>query len=163
MAKYRDAWAQFDPEATGYIEATKFADLMLKFGPPLGWDESFRDKHVKQVLFFKLIRQNMKTYHNHTLIQFSDVLDAITLFYIIKTEVRSEMEEQGIEFLSENEDEDSGEEANGDDSDLAAKDSKNNDDSEDDSSSSSDESGGDGKLKPTVKIEGQDGIEHDGN
>lgn len=68
MSKYRNAWAQFDPDATGYIEATKFADLMLKFGPPLGWDESFRDKPVKQVLFFKLIRQNMKTYDNHKLI-----------------------------------------------------------------------------------------------
>ena len=55
MARYRDAWAEFDPNATGYIESVKFADLMLAFGPPLGWDDSFREKPKKQALFFRLI------------------------------------------------------------------------------------------------------------
>ena len=55
MARYKDAWAEYDPEATGYIEASKFADLMLTFGPPLGWDDSFREKRTKQALFFKLL------------------------------------------------------------------------------------------------------------
>ena len=46
----------------------------------------------------------MKTYENHKYVQFSDVLDAITLFYIIKMEVREEMEgENGVEFLSDDE------------------------------------------------------------
>ena len=86
MNRYRDAWAEFDPEAKGYLEATKFADLMLAFGQPLGWDESFKNKPTKQALFIRLISQNMKTYHYDGVrcILFSDTLDAITLFYIIK-------------------------------------------------------------------------------
>ena len=47
MARYKDAWAEFDPEATGYIEVNKFADLMLTFGPPLGWDYSYQNKPTK--------------------------------------------------------------------------------------------------------------------
>ena len=41
MRTYKDAWAKFDPEGTGFIEATNFVDMMLEFGPPLGWDKSF--------------------------------------------------------------------------------------------------------------------------
>ena len=55
MVRYKDAWAEFDPDATGYIEAKNFADLMLKFGPPLGWDSSYQNKPTKQALFFKLL------------------------------------------------------------------------------------------------------------
>ena len=55
MNRYKDAWACYDPDATGYIEAKQFGELMLTFGPPLGWDETFREKPTKQALFFKLI------------------------------------------------------------------------------------------------------------
>ena len=47
MRTYKDAWAKFDPDATGFIEATNFVDMMLEFGPPLGWDKSFKDKKKK--------------------------------------------------------------------------------------------------------------------
>ena len=47
MSRYRYAWAHFDPDATGYTEVANFADLMLKFGPPLGWDKSYKDKPGK--------------------------------------------------------------------------------------------------------------------
>ena len=66
MHRYRDAWAQFDPDATGYMAANQFPDLMLTFGPPLGWDKSFLNKPNKQALFFGLISKNMKTYNDHT-------------------------------------------------------------------------------------------------
>lgn len=55
MHKYRDAWAQFDQDATGFMEANRFSDLMLAFGPPLGWDHTFLNKPTKQALFFRLI------------------------------------------------------------------------------------------------------------
>ena len=48
----------------------------------------------------------MKTYDNHKYVQFSDVLDAITLFYIIKQEVKEEMEGENVKFVSDDEEED---------------------------------------------------------
>ena len=47
MYRYRDAWAEFDPDGTGFMPASQFSDLMLKFGPPLGWDSSFLNKPKK--------------------------------------------------------------------------------------------------------------------
>ena len=47
LQRYRDAWACYDPSATGYIESKNFPGLMLKFGPPLGWDKSFEGKPKK--------------------------------------------------------------------------------------------------------------------
>ena len=43
----------------------------------------------------------MKTYDNHKYVQFSDVLDAVTLFYIIKQEVKEEMEAENVRFVSD--------------------------------------------------------------
>ena len=51
----------------------------------------------------------MKTYDNHRYVQFSDVLDAITLFYIIKQEVKEEMEGENVKFISDDEEEDESE------------------------------------------------------
>ena len=62
-----------------------FSELMFALGKPLGWDDkSYRNKKTKQALFFKLMSMNMQTYSNHTELGFSDVLDNITLFYVIR-------------------------------------------------------------------------------
>lgn len=60
---------------------------------------------------------NMQTYNDNTLLFFSDVLDNITLFYVIRKEVKQEMESQGIEMNSDDEvdDEDSDYESGSDD------------------------------------------------
>mmetsp|Transcript_9429 Transcript_9429/g.11185 ORF Transcript_9429/g.11185 Transcript_9429/m.11185 type:complete len:163 (+) Transcript_9429:199-687(+) len=106
MSRYRSSWAEFDPDATGFIHASKFGELMFRFGPPLGWSSSFRDKPMKQKLFIKLISQNITTYDQAQFINFSDVLDAVTSFYIIKSEVQAEMQDDGVVFESEDDEED---------------------------------------------------------
>ena len=45
----------------------------------------------------------MKTFQDHKLIHFNTVLDSITLYYIIKTEVQAEMEASGIRLLDDDE------------------------------------------------------------
>ena len=67
----------------------------------------------------------MRTYDNHRLLHFSDVLDAITLFYIIKQEVRAEMEEGGVEYMSTDEDVEEDEEGEEDDSHADGRDDSN--------------------------------------
>ena len=62
LEDFRDAWSEFDPDATGFIEINYFPELMFALGKPLGWDDSFRNKKSKQELFYKLISMNMQTY-----------------------------------------------------------------------------------------------------
>ena len=59
----------------------------------------------------------MKTYDNHRYVQFSDVLDAITLFYIIKQEVREEMEGENVKFISDDDEDEDSESNSADDKD----------------------------------------------
>jgi hypothetical protein len=49
---FKDAWSQFDPDATGYINIQYFADMMFELQDPLGWDESYIDDPEKQERFF---------------------------------------------------------------------------------------------------------------
>lgn len=72
----------------------------------------------------------MRTYDNHRLLHFSDVLDAITLFYIIKQEVRAEMEEGGVEYMSTDEDNEEDEDGEGDDSEAHGRDQSNDEPSD---------------------------------
>ena len=106
-----------------------------------------------------MIKQNLKTYSDHTLIYFSDVLDAITLYYIIKKEVREEMEGNDIEFLSD--DENSEEEGEKKDENGSDKGSGNSDsgsssssDSDDDKKKSQDSSSSSNEAAPEIKIGG---------
>ena len=46
----------------------------------------------------------METYHSQRRLFFPDVLDNITLFYVIRKEVKGEMNDQGIEMDSDDED-----------------------------------------------------------
>ena len=76
---------------------------MFNLGKPLGWDESYRNKKYKQALFCRLISMNIHTYTNGKELFFSDVLDQITLFYVIRREVKSEMASKDIQMSSEDE------------------------------------------------------------
>ena len=54
---------------------------------PLGWGDSMRRSPTRQALFLKLMTQNMPTYYDHTAYTFSDVLDNVTLIYVIRKEI----------------------------------------------------------------------------
>ena len=38
LEAYTNAWAKFDPNATGIIQKEFFSDFMFTLGDPLGWD-----------------------------------------------------------------------------------------------------------------------------
>ena len=101
LEQYRNAWSEFDPDATGYIPVERFSELLFILGKPLGWDDSYKKKPRKQEMFIKMISQTMKTYKNHTMLFFSDVLDNLTLFHMIQSEVKLAMAENDIEVDSD--------------------------------------------------------------
>lgn len=41
--QFRDVWSHYDKDATGFIMIEDLPDLMLELGPPLGWDQSFKN------------------------------------------------------------------------------------------------------------------------
>lgn len=38
---FRDTWAQYDPDATGFLPITRLKSFLFALGAPLGWDESY--------------------------------------------------------------------------------------------------------------------------
>jgi hypothetical protein len=38
---FRECWAEYDPDATNYINLRDLRHLLFKLGPPLGFDNSF--------------------------------------------------------------------------------------------------------------------------
>jgi hypothetical protein len=41
--KFREVWAEYDPEATTFIVLRDLRPFLFKLGAPLGFDESFND------------------------------------------------------------------------------------------------------------------------
>jgi len=55
LGVFKESWSKFDPDATGYIGVSSFADLMFDIGSPLGWDESYEDNQEQQDSFFAMV------------------------------------------------------------------------------------------------------------
>jgi len=56
---------------------------MFKLGRPFGWDESYRDNKEKQERSFLMATSKIPNYNEKSTLDFNDVLDNITLIYII--------------------------------------------------------------------------------
>ena len=87
LEQYRDAWSKHDPYATGFIQVGNLINLMHDLDAPLGWDRKIKKSTTKQALFIKLMTLSMPTYSDRTYYHFSDVLDNITLIYVIRKEI----------------------------------------------------------------------------
>jgi len=80
---------------------------MFDLQPPLGWDDTYKDSPEKQERFFLMATgsSGIKTYSEDSEIQFNNVLDNITLVYVIQQEVakaiavKKEMGMHSSEFL----------------------------------------------------------------
>lgn len=52
---FRDIWAKFDPDATGYITEKMYPKFLIALGNPLGWDLSFQHNYLKQQEYLSLV------------------------------------------------------------------------------------------------------------
>jgi hypothetical protein len=84
LETFRETWSKFDPDATGLIKIQYFSDLMFHLGSPFGWDESFKDNTEKQERSFLMATSKIPNYNENSELSFNDVLDNITLIYIIQ-------------------------------------------------------------------------------
>ena len=83
MALFRQKWAEFDPDGTSFIAMNKLPALLLKVGPPIGWDNSYIDNEEKQVLFVADLE--LPVYDEFTTYNFMDILEALSLKLMVET------------------------------------------------------------------------------
>jgi len=53
--RFREVWAEFDPDGTTFIKMNQLKDFLFSLGEPLGFDESYRDHRFMQDTFIASI------------------------------------------------------------------------------------------------------------
>ena len=51
MSKFRQIWAGFDPDGTGFMPKQNLPDLLFGLGDPLGWNDEYLFNETKQNTF----------------------------------------------------------------------------------------------------------------
>lgn len=74
--RYREIWAEFDPDATTFIKLADIRPFLFALGGPLGFDDSFKESRFLQDRFIASLE--LPTYHNFQSYQFLDLLDALS-------------------------------------------------------------------------------------
>ena len=68
---------------------------MFNIGKELGWNEKYRKNEEWQEKYLQDLSQNMD--NDKGIFNFSEMLDNLVTFYVIKQQVRKEMQKQGID------------------------------------------------------------------
>jgi hypothetical protein len=90
---FRNAWAIYDPDATGFMPILKIKSFLFELHEPLGWNEVYINDNEKQETFIN--QMNIPTYCRQMgdiYIQFGEVLESLTFFMLITKEVEKAIE-----------------------------------------------------------------------
>ena len=82
---FRDQWAYFDPDATGFIKTVHYPKFLLSLGEPLGWDITYEHSFIKQREYMSIAR--LPRYNKRLEYSFMDVFEQLILIMIIRREV----------------------------------------------------------------------------
>ena len=76
IANFREAWADFDPDANQLIPADQLPELLVRIPPPLGpKEEGVSDEEARKRAVRHCLRLDLTEYDGE--VQFQDVLDAL--------------------------------------------------------------------------------------
>lgn len=81
MNIFREKWSEFDVEGTSFIAIHQLPDLLTALGPPLGWDESYKEDEEERVMFISDL--NLPIYNGFSHYNFMDILEALSLKMMI--------------------------------------------------------------------------------
>lgn len=101
--RFRQVWAEFDPNATTFIKLGDLRNFLLMLGAPLGFDSTFTDSRFLQDKFIASLE--LPTYQNFRCYQFLDVLDALSFRMMIidhLNKLEAEVKKQYMEKLQAN-------------------------------------------------------------
>ena len=74
--RFREVWADFDPQATTFIKISQLRDFLIALGSPLGFSDLYDGKRHLQDKFIASLELPM--YFDFSKYQFLDVLDALS-------------------------------------------------------------------------------------
>lgn len=103
LDKFKDCWAEFDPNGTGFMRLSDMPALMLNLGEPLGWRREIYENNVSLQDDF-LEELNIMTYNQFKDVLFWEVIQALTKIFLIRLNMRNkkifehkqDMENQGV-------------------------------------------------------------------
>lgn len=82
---FRDQWAYYDPDATGFIKCSHYPRFLMSLGEPLGWDITYEHSFIKQREYMSIAR--LPRYNHRLEYSFMDVFEQLILIMIIRREV----------------------------------------------------------------------------
>jgi hypothetical protein len=85
-SQFREVWANFDPDATTFIDLHQLRGFLWKLGSPLGFDLDFKGKKFLQDKFIASL--DIPTYYDFSKYQFLDVLDALSFRVMILDHIK---------------------------------------------------------------------------
>lgn len=91
---FRDEWAKLDPAATGKIKNEDLTELLFAIGKDLGMHESYKKSQSRQQHYIENLSKNMEEHakDEEKGWYFTEVLDNVLLYFVIKTQLKKEME-----------------------------------------------------------------------
>lgn len=101
--RFKEVWADFDPDATSYIKISVFRKFLFALGEPLGFDKKYQgEKHMQDQFIASL---EFPTYHDFSAYQYLDILDALSfklmvLDHIKKTQMNAPVNATNINSFS---------------------------------------------------------------
>lgn len=88
LGRFRDRWADFDPEATSFIKIGDLREFLKVLESPLGFSQTLINDVFLQDKFIAQLA--LPTYNNFSSYQFMDVLDALSLRTMVIEQLKHE-------------------------------------------------------------------------
>ncbi|TNV88195.1 hypothetical protein FGO68_gene12429 [Halteria grandinella] len=91
--RFREVWAEFDPEATTFINMSQLRHFLFALGEPLGFDSRYLGQRFQQDQF--IANLDLPTYQNFSSYQFMDILDALSFRLMVLDHIKKQGAHQG--------------------------------------------------------------------
>jgi hypothetical protein len=91
LERVREAWGDFDPQASGFIKIRDFEQFMRGLGEPIGWGELVGRNEEERAKLTALL--NLPIYNDFQDYQYVDVALALCRSLLIKDEVAARLKE----------------------------------------------------------------------
>lgn len=82
---FRDTWAKFDPDASGFIRCHSYRRFLIALGEPLGWNVTFEHSYLKQQEYLAEI--SLPKHNSSMEYYLMDVFEHLILIMIIRREI----------------------------------------------------------------------------
>lgn len=83
---FRKVWADFDPEATTFINIVDIREFLFKLGAPLGFDQTYKQDKFLQDKFIASL--DLPIYYEFSKYQFLDVLEGLSFRLMVLDHIK---------------------------------------------------------------------------